>query len=165
MLPQDARGSFVVWSFLALLVSWLLFFIERRATLVDLQARLRRTRDLQVALDGLSELRSEGVNTSFVPHAAHFEDWVARFRRWEQRVVDYIGGVHCRTVGLFSELVPFLLSTSPMPLLMQPLRRSTKILRMLAKELAILRESSTGLAAVHEPNPTVWKLWQRQQGG
>ncbi len=68
-LSASARQSFVIWCFVALLVSWILFFIERRAMVGELQARLYRQRDLQTALDGLSDTSLRGRQYSFCWYA------------------------------------------------------------------------------------------------
>jgi len=171
VLPPGSRSAFVAFSFAALLVSWVLFFLERRATVGQLQVRLTRSRDLQTAVDGLSVLRSEGVNNLYasVPSAEEFDGWVARFKDWEQRVIDYMkprftGAI----VGLFSELgaVPAISFShiSKDPAIRD---RHEARLRMIAKQLAILeRVIQQGSYLVHEPNATAWEiLWQRQQGG
>lgn len=170
-LPESMRTSFVIWTFVVLLVSWILFFLERRAMVGELQSRLAESRDLQSAVDGLSVLRSEGVNKLFAgtPEVKEFDEWIERFKDWEQRVVDYMrprftGAI----VGLFSELgaVPKI-SFSHASTNRKIAKRHEKVLRVLAKELAILeRVIQQGSRLVQEPNPTVWEiLWQRQQGG
>jgi hypothetical protein len=171
LLPPSSRTAFVAFAFVALLVSWMLFYLERRAAVGELEARLRRSRDLQGAIDGLSTLRSEGVTALFasVPKPEEFETWVARFEDWERRVVDYMKPrFTAAIVGLFSELgaVPAIsfAHASKDPSIAS---KHEARLRMIAKELAILeRVIQQGSHLVNEPNPTAWEiLWQRQQGG
>jgi len=170
-VPAAARNSFILWSFIALLVSWILFFLERTAMISELRIRLDARRELQLALDGLAVLRSEGVNDLYAgtPPRKEFADWVKRFQDWEQRVVEYMKPrFTAAIVGLFSELgaVPAI-SFSHASKDRRIRKKHQAVLRMLAKELAILeRVIQQGSLLVHEPTPTIWEiLWQRQQGG
>jgi hypothetical protein len=170
-LAQRTRVTFVIATLAVLLITWVLFYLERNALIEELRTRLARARGLQDAVDGLSVLRSEGVNTLFAgtPKAEEFEDWVNRFLDWEKRVKEYMKPRFTGAmVGLFSELgaVPAISFShaSSDPAIAE---RHLKILRILAKELAVLeRVIQQGSFLIHEPNPTAWEiLRQQQQGG
>ena len=170
-LSQGPRVTFVVSTFAVLLVTWILFYLERNALVQELKTRLDRTRGLQDAVDGLSKLRSEGVNSLFAgtPRPDEFEQWVERFKDWERRVIEYMKPRFTGAmVGLFSELgaVPAISFShaSDDPTIAE---RHLKILRILAKELAVLeRVRQQGSFLIHEPSPTAWEiLRQQQQGG
>lgn len=170
-LSEGTRRSFVLWTSFALVVSWLIFFFERKAMIGQLQARLDRRQGLQAAINGLSDLRSRGVNELFAgtPTATEFPDWERRFKSWEQSVVDYMKPRFTSAiVGLFSELgaipdINFRQASTDQAIAATHL----KYLQMLAKMLAIMeRVIQQSSQLIHEPSPTAWEiLFQGQQGG
>ena len=168
LVPDSARRTFVFVTFGVLILSWVLFFLERRARVGELEIRLSRRRKLQDAIDELSTLRSEGVNEHFAgtPEAADFDQWISGFEDWETRVVEFMKRRFTGAItGLFSELgaVPDVnfSHASDDPTIAAGHKKTLKIL---TKELAVLeRIIQQGSNLVQEPNPSVWEILRQQQ--
>jgi len=158
-ISERSRQLFVIWSFIVLLVSWILFYLERMATIGELRIRLTRKRDLQKALDGLAKLRSEGIVELFAKRPKHeeYEVWENHFFDWEKRVIEYMNIKFTLSItSLVSELglIPTMSFTQT---IQDPKYRNKHEhkLQMINKILIILeRVIIQNSAIVIEPKPT-----------
>lgn len=162
ILPSSSRRLFIIWTFIILFLTWVLFYLDRRSVIADLQIRLKRQRDLQKSIDELSKLRSEGITTLYAvtPTTKNFSIWLEKFHNWETRVIELMKlRFTSAIVDLFSELgaIPSInfSQVSEDPLIS---RQHAKQLQILAKELSVLEKViQTGTQLVNEPTPTFWE--------
>lgn len=162
-LSVRTRSLFVFLFLVVFLISWLLFYFEKKAEVGELKARLDKKRGLQISIDELAILRSEGVNKYYAktPNSVEeFAAWVGGFEEWEGRVSELMKKRFTDAVARsFSELGAISLhnftqiSTNP-----EVAPKHERALLRMVKELQILETIiKEGSVLQKETDPSFWE--------